>query len=96
MRAINISFCFTDDLLPNAASCAALVSTTKSAARVPRGFDADHPDLDWIKLKSFSMARGGIEPPTQGGLILPLNYFQLRFNFLWDVAQSRKYRLIRL
>ena len=26
---------------------------TKSAARVPRGFDADHPDLDWIKLKNF-------------------------------------------
>jgi uncharacterized protein (TIGR02453 family) len=26
---------------------------TNSASRVPRGFDADHPDLDWIKLKSF-------------------------------------------
>lgn len=26
---------------------------TNSASRVPRGFDADHPDLDWIKLKNF-------------------------------------------
>jgi uncharacterized protein (DUF2461 family) len=26
---------------------------TNSASRVPRGFDVDHPDLDWIKLKSF-------------------------------------------
>ena len=26
---------------------------TNSASRVPRGFDADHPDLNWIKLKNF-------------------------------------------
>lgn len=26
---------------------------TSSASRVPRGFDANHPDLDWIKLKNF-------------------------------------------
>lgn len=26
---------------------------TNSATRVPRGFDADHPDIDWIKLKNF-------------------------------------------
>lgn len=26
---------------------------TNSASRVPRGFDADHPDIDWIKLKNF-------------------------------------------
>jgi uncharacterized protein (TIGR02453 family) len=26
---------------------------TNSASRIPRGFDADHPDLDWIKLKNF-------------------------------------------
>ena len=26
---------------------------TNSASRVPRGFDEDHPDLHWIKLKNF-------------------------------------------
>lgn len=26
---------------------------TNSASRVPRGFDVDHPDLEWIKLKNF-------------------------------------------
>lgn len=26
---------------------------TNSSSRVPRGFEADHPDLDWIKLKNF-------------------------------------------
>lgn len=26
---------------------------TNSATRVPRGFDADHSDIDWIKLKNF-------------------------------------------
>jgi len=36
------------------------------------------------------VARGGIEPPTKRILILPLDYFQLRFNFFWEAAQSRK------
>lgn len=58
-------------MLPYVVVCSTLVSTTKSAARVPRRFDADHPDLDWINLKSFLVARGLIEPPTQEFSILP-------------------------
>jgi len=34
--------------------------------------------------------QGRNEPPTKGCFILPLDYFQLRFNFLCEAAQSLK------
>jgi len=43
-----------------------------------------------VGYREFLVARGGIEPGPQETRILPLDYFQLRFNFLCEAAQSLK------